>query len=67
MRDHTLEMSKFHYQASFVSKILRICTLSGWVLGNNLKAFPLFWQKKRQETLCGYYRLEVDSSFVLNG
>ena len=45
MRDHTLEVSKFHHQASFVSKILRICTLSGWVLGNNLKAklrhFPL--------------------------
>ena len=38
MRDHTLEMSKFHHQALFVSKILRICTLSGWVLGNNLKA-----------------------------
>ena len=26
-----------------------------------------FWRKKRQETLCGYYLLEVDSSSILNG
>ena len=41
MRDHTLEMSKLHHQASFMRKILRICTLSGWVLGNrDLNAKP---------------------------
>ena len=32
MRDHTLQVSKFHHQASFVSKILCICTLSVCVL-----------------------------------
>ena len=44
MRDHTLEMSKFHHQASFVSKILRICTLSGQCLGKQFecKTSPLF-------------------------
>ena len=38
-------MSKFHHQASFVSKILRICTLSGWVLHGKqfeCKTSPLF-------------------------
>ena len=45
MRYHTLQMSKFHPQASFVSKILRICTLSGWVLHGKqfeCKTSPLF-------------------------
>ena len=45
MRYHTLQMSKFHHQASFVSKILRICTLSGWVLHGKqfeCKTSPLF-------------------------
>ena len=32
MRDHTLQVSKCHHQASFVSKILCICTLSVCVL-----------------------------------
>ena len=27
MRDHTLQMSKFYHQATFVRKIIRICTL----------------------------------------
>ena len=35
---HFLFFAKVLMRASFVSKILRICTLSGWVLGNNLKA-----------------------------
>ena len=44
MRDHTLQMSKFHHQASFVSKILRICTVSGECLGKQFecKTSPLF-------------------------
>ena len=44
MRYHTLQMSKFHHQASFVSKILRICTLSGQCLGKQFecKTSPLF-------------------------
>ena len=45
MRYHTLQMSKFHHQASFVRKILRICTLSGWVLHGKqfeCKTSPLF-------------------------